>query len=122
MSPDGCTCGHLGSPFPILGIDSDNGSACINHDLLRYCQSERLTFTPCRAYHKNDQAHVDQKNWSVVRQLIGYDRYESQAACDQLNRVYELLQLDVNAWLPVMKLVGKEREGSKVRKQYDTAM
>ena len=58
----------------------------------------------------------------MVRQLIGYDRYESQAASDQLNRVYELLQLDVNAWLPVMKLVGKEREGSKVRKQYDTAM
>jgi hypothetical protein len=49
MSPDGCTCGHLGSPFSILGIDSDNGSAFINHDLLRYCQSERLTFTRCRS-------------------------------------------------------------------------
>jgi hypothetical protein len=109
-------------PFPLLGIDSDNGSEFINAHLLRYCQTEQLTFTRCRAYHKNDQAHVEQKNWSVVRQLIGYDRYEGQAACDQLNRIYDLLAVYVNAWLPVMKLTGKERQGSKVRKQYDTAM
>ncbi|HEY8687347.1 MAG TPA: hypothetical protein VIO57_17225 [Chloroflexota bacterium] len=54
-------------------------------------------------------------------QLIGYDRYEGQAACDQLNRVYDLLAVYVNAWLPVMKLTGKERQGAKVRKRYDTA-
>ena len=111
-----------GFPFPLLGIDSDNGSEFINNHLLRYCQTERLTFTRCRTYHKNDQAHVEQKNWSVVRQLIGYDRYEGQVACDQLNRIYDLLALYVNVWLPVMKLTGKERHGATVRKQYDTAM
>ena len=62
---------------------------------------------------------MEQKNWSVVRQLIGYDRYESSAALAQMRRVYELVRLEVNAYLPVMKLIGKEREGAKVRKRYD---
>jgi len=106
-------------PFPLLGLDSDNGSEFINEKLLRYCQRERLTFTRCRAYQKNDQAHVEQKNWSVVRQEIGYDRYASAAALVQLRRVYELLRLQINLVLPVMKLVGKEREGARVRKRYD---
>lgn len=106
-------------PFPLLGIDSDNGSEFLNDHLVRYCQREGVTFTRCRAYHKNDQAHVEQKNWSVVRQLVGYDRYESPAALAQLERVYELVRVSVNAFLPVMKLVGKERHGAKVRKRYD---
>ena len=62
---------------------------------------------------------MEQKNWSVVRQLLGYDRYESLAALTQMRRVYELVRLEVNGFLPVMKLVGKEREGAKVRKKYD---
>ena len=106
-------------PFPLLGLDSDNGSEFINEKLWNYCQRERLTFTRCRAYHKNDQAHVEQKNWSVVRQEVGYDRYESAAALRQLGRVYELLRVQVNGVLPVMKLVGKERDGARVRKRYD---
>ena len=73
----------------------------------------------CRAYHKNDQAHVEQKNWSVVRQLVGYDRYESTAALAQMRRVYELVRPEVNGFLPVMKLLGKERVGARVRKKYD---
>ena len=64
-------------PFPLLGIDSDNDSACINDNLYRYCMKEEITFTRSRPYKKNDQAHVEQKNWSVVRRLIGYGRYES---------------------------------------------
>ncbi len=107
-------------PFPLRGIDSDNGSAFINALLAGYCDAERLTFTRCRAYHKNDQAHVEEKNWSVVRQLIGYDRYEDPAAVDALNHIYSLLHVYVNGYLPVMKLVGKERVGARVRKQYDT--
>lgn len=107
-------------PFPLLGIDSDNGSEFLNGHLVRYCQQERLTFTRCRAYHKNDQAHVEQKNWSVVRRLVGYDRYEGPAAQAHLERVYELVRPYVNAFQPVMKLVGKEREGATVRKRYDT--
>ena len=62
---------------------------------------------------------MEQKNWSVVRGLIGYDRYESTAALAQMRRVYELVRLVVNGYLPVMKLTGKEREGAKVRKKYD---
>ena len=107
-------------PFPLRGIDSDNGSEFLNAHLVRYCATEHLTFTRCRAYHKNDQAHVEQKNWSVVRQLIGYDRYEDPAAVAQLNQIYSLLHVYVNGYLPVMKLVGKERVGARVRKRYDT--
>lgn len=106
-------------PFFLLGIDSDNGSEFLNEHLVRWCRKEEITFTRCRAYHKNDQAHVEQKNWSVVRQLIGYDRYESVAALAQMRRVYELVRVEVNGYLPVMKLIGKERVGAKVRKKYD---
>lgn len=106
-------------PFPLLGLDSDNGSEFLNDHLLRYCRDEKLTFTRCRPYEKNDQAHVEQKNWSVVRQLIGYDRYEGPAAQAQMERVYEVVRVYVNAYQPLMKLVGKERVGEKVRKRYD---
>ena len=103
-------------PFPLRGVDCDNGSEFLNAHLVRYCQAERLTLTRCRAYHKNDQAHVEQKNWSVVRQLVGYDRYEGAEAVAALEGVYALLHVYVNGYLPVMKLVGKEREGARVRK------
>ncbi len=106
-------------PFPLRGIDSDNGTEFLNAHLLRYCTDEKLTFTRCRAYHKNDQAHVEQKNWSVVWQLIGYDRYEGPDAVAQLNQIYRLLHPYLNGYLPVMKLVGKERDGARVRKHYD---
>ncbi len=108
-------------PFPLLGIDFDNGSEFLNEHLIRYCQQEKITYTRCRAYHKDDQAHVEQKNWAVVRQFVGYDRFESPAALVQLRRVYELLRVHVNFFQPVMKLIGKEREGSKVRKIHDVA-
>ncbi len=107
-------------PFPLRGIDSDNGSEFINALLMGYCAMERLTFTRGRAYHKNDQAHVEQTNWSVVRQMSGDDRYEEADAVAQLDHIYRLLHLYVNGYLPVMKLVGKERDGARVRKQDDT--
>jgi len=106
-------------PFPLLGIDSDNGSEFLNERLVRYCQREGLTFTRCRAYHKNDQAHVEERNGAVVRQTIGYDRYESAAALVQLNRVYGRLRVQVNGVLPAMKLIAKERRGARVRRHYD---
>jgi hypothetical protein len=108
-------------PFPILGIDFDNGPEFLNGHLIRYCQAEEITYTRSRAYHKDDQAHIEQKNWSVVRQFVGYDRYESAAALVQLRKVYELLRLYINLYQPVMKLVCKDREGSKVTKRYDEA-
>jgi len=109
-------------PFPIRGIDSDNGSEFINAHLLAYCTSHEFTFTRCRAYHKNDQAHVEEKNWSVVRQLIRYDRFEGEKATALLNHIYESHHLYFNGYLPVMKLVGKERDGARTRKHYDTPM
>ena len=108
-------------PFPLLGLDSDNGGEFLNAHLLRWCTDQRVTFTRSRPYWKNDQAHVEQKNWSVVRKLIGYDRYESRAALAALQAVYAPLRLWTNHWQPALKLIGKERDGARVRKRYDTA-
>jgi len=108
-------------PFPLLGLDSDNGSEFINQHLYSYCRREGITFTRSRPYKKNDSCHVEQKNWSVVRRLVGYDRYNSKAALEALNRVYNLTRLYVNFFQPVMKLVHKTRHGAKVHKVYDTA-
>ena len=108
-------------PFPLRGIDSDNDSAFINDHLYRYTQREQITFTRSRPYKKNDQAHIEQKNWSVVRRLVGYDRYDSTDALARLNALYEDLRLYVNFFQPSMKLVAKHRVDNKVRKTYDLA-
>ena len=108
-------------PFPLMGLDSDNGSEFINYYLFNYCQDEEITFTRSRAHKKNDSCHVEQKNWSVVRRLVGYDRYGSKAALEALNRVYDLTRLYVNFFQPDMKLVHKSRHGARVHKVYDTA-
>ena len=108
-------------PFPMLGLDSDNGSEFINQHLYNYCRLNRITFTRSRPYKKNDGCYVEQKNWSVVRRLIGYDRYNSRVALEVLNRIYELTRLYINFFQPVMKLVSKSRHGAKVYKVYDTA-
>ena len=106
-------------PFPLQGIDSDNGSEFINHELLRYTQQERLTFTRGRAYKKNDGCYVEQKNYSVVRRAVGYARYEGPAHLRLLNELYAQLRLYTNFFQPVMKLVAKQRHGAKVKKTYD---
>jgi len=108
-------------PMPLLGLDSDNGSEFINQSLYDYCQRNHITFTRSRSYKKNDSCHVEQKNWSVVRRVIGYDRFTSKAALQALDTVYTLLRLYVNFFQPVLKLVGKSRHGAKVHKVYDTA-
>ena len=108
-------------PFPLLGLDSDNGSEFINQRLYRYCQREGIAFTRSRSYKKNDSCHVEQKNGNVVRRVVGYDRYSSQAALERLNMVYDCLRLYFNFFQPVMKLVTKTRHGAKVHKVYDEA-
>ena len=108
-------------PYALLGLDSDNGSEFINADLKRYCEREQITFTRCRPYKKNDQAYVEQKNWTAVRQNVGYERYEGSAACAALNALYAPLRLYLNFFQPVMVLVEKTRDGAKVKKRYDTA-
>ena len=108
-------------PFPLLGLDSDNGSEFINHRLYAYCQRKRISFTRSRPYKKNDSADVEQKNWSVVRRLVGYDRYSSKPALEQLERIYQLVRCYVNFFQPVMQLKHKSRHGAKVHKVYDSA-
>jgi hypothetical protein len=106
-------------PFEFKGIDSDNGSEFINHQLHRWCKERGIVFTRSRPYKKNDNCHVEQKNWHVVRRNIGYARYEGQSAADAMNEYYALLRLYSNFFLPQTKLIGKIRVGGKVRKQYD---
>jgi len=108
-------------PFTLLGIDSDNGSEFINDTLYRYCLAEQITFTRSRPYRKNDQAHVEQKNWSVVRHTVGYDRLESAKELALLSSIYEDLHLYINFFQPVLKLVGKVQVNGKTRKTYDQA-
>ena len=106
-------------PFPLLGIDSDNGSEFINDELLRYCQKEDLTFTRSRAYRKNDGCHVEQKNWSVVRQNVGYARFDTPEELEVLRKIHSLVRLHTNFFMPSAKLLSKTRDGSKVTKRYD---
>jgi hypothetical protein len=108
-------------PFPVLGLDTDNGTEFLNEQLLAYCRRESITFTRGRAHKKNDQCFVEQKNGSVVRQLVGYDRYEGQRAYRQLAELYRAVRLYVNFFQPSMKLLTKTRHGAKVNRQYDTA-
>jgi hypothetical protein len=110
---------HL--PFPLLGVDSDNGSEFINQCFYTYCHEEEITFTRSRAYKKNDNCHVEQKNGNVVRRLVGYDKYTSRAAYQCLGRLYHLMRLYINFFQPTMKLLDKTRHGAKVHKVYDTA-
>jgi len=108
-------------PFPWQGLDTDNGNEFINNKLLAFCQVRKVTFTRSRAYRKNDQAHVEEKNGSIVRRLIGYDRYEGELAWYALCELYAILRLYVNFFQPSMKLIYKERQGAKVTKRYDKA-
>ncbi|NJM94752.1 MAG: transposase family protein [Cytophagales bacterium] len=103
-------------PFPLRGLDTDNGSEFINFVLFDYCQAENITFTRSRPYKKNDQAHVEEKNGSVVRRMVGYDRYEGQEAQSALKTLYQSLRLYVNFFQPSMKLLSKKRDGAKVSK------
>jgi len=108
-------------PFELLGIDSDNGGEFINNQLLRYCQDQNITFTRSRTSRKNDNCFVEQKNYSVVRRAVGYLRYDSEQELKLMNELYSKLRLYTNYYQPVMKLIEKQRVGSKVKKKYDRA-
>lgn len=107
-------------PFPLRGIDSDNGSEFLNHHLVRYCRTHQIQFTRGRPYHKDDNAHIEQKNWTHVRRLIGWDRYDGAAAVALLNDLYRNeLRLMMNLFQPSVKLVRKQRVGSRLKRIYD---
>jgi hypothetical protein len=107
-------------PFPVKGFDCDNGSEFLNWHLLRYFESHKqpIQFTRSRPYHSNDNAHVEQKNWSHVRQLFGYDRFADPKLVKLMNDLYaNEFSLFTNFFCPTVKLVSKMRDGSKwVRK------
>jgi len=111
-------------PFPILGFDCDNGAEFLNHHLVRYFQKRPMPvgFTRSRPYRKNDNAHVEQKNWMTVRQLLGYERFEQPALVPLINTLYRSCwEPLVNFYHPVCKLIHKERLGARYRKRYDPA-
>jgi hypothetical protein len=108
-------------PFPILGIDSDNGGEFINAHLMHYCEQHHITFTRGRAYKKNDSAHIEQKNWDIIRKMIGYGRFETYKQFDLIQRIESLLAFYQNYFQPSQKLISKIRIGAKVKKKYDIA-
>jgi hypothetical protein len=108
-------------PFPLLGIDTDNGSEFINMELLSFCEQEHITFTRGRPRKSNDQCYVEQKNGQIVRQVVGYDRFAGELAYRQLTELYRALRVYVNCFQPSMKLQSKERTGSTLRRTYDQA-
>jgi transposase InsO family protein len=111
-----------GLPFRLLGVDSDNGSEFINWHLKRWCDGKQIQLTRGRPYKKDDNAHIEQKNWTHVRKLLGWDRYDSRAAVETINAVYrQELRWWMNLYLPSVKLVKKVRVGSKLRRVYSPA-
>jgi hypothetical protein len=108
-------------PFPLLGFDSDNGHEFINFELVAYCEQEQITFTRGRVANKNDQCFIEQKNGSIVRQLVGYDRFEGQRAYRQLAELYRAVRLYVNFFQPSIKLRTKRRTGAHVCRTYHPA-
>ena len=108
-------------PMPLLGLGSDNGTEFINRGLYEYCGRHRITFTRSRSYKKNDNCHVEQKNWSVIRRQVGYQRYSSKAAYEALEDLYSVLRLYLNFFQPVLKLISKSRQGARIHKVYDEA-
>jgi transposase InsO family protein len=113
---------RTGLPFRLLGVDSDNGSEFINWHLKRWCDGEQIQLSRGRPYKKDDNAHIEQKNWTHVRKLLGWERYDSRAAVEAINAVYrQELRLWMNLYQPSVKLVKKVRVGSKLRRVYSPA-
>lgn len=110
-------------PFPLRGIDSDNGSEFINTHLFNFCRQRPKThsvqFTRSRPYKKDDNAHVEQKNWTHVRKLLGWERYDTSEALNTINHLYQQLRIFQNLFQPSMKLNRKIRKGSRVIRRYD---
>ncbi len=109
-------------PFPLLGFDCDNGSEFLNWSILKYFTHRKrpVQYTRSRPYHKNDNAHIEEKNWTLVRQYIGYQRLAKPSLADQLNELYRSQwRLLMNFFIPSTKLIKKERQGSKIIKVYD---
>jgi hypothetical protein len=114
---------ELSTPFPIVGFDCDNGSEFLNWYLVRYftLRKHPVQFTRARAYMKNDNAHIENKNWTHIRQYLGYQRFDKPELVDKLNELYTSeWNLYFNFFIPSVKLIEKSRFNSKIVKKYDT--
>jgi len=109
-------------PFPLLGIDTDNGSEFLNWHVHRWCARRNIQFTRGRPYKKDDNAHIEQKNWTHVRKLLGWERYDTAEAVEAMNDLYRNeLRLWMNVFQPSVKLLRKVRVGSRLRRVYEAA-
>jgi len=109
-------------PFAILGFDCDNGSEFLNWHLVSYFaeRDQKVGFTRSRPYHKNDNGHVEQKNWTHVRQLLGYDRLQDPALREEINALYrDIWEPFHNYFCPSAKLLNKDRHGAKIKRRHD---
>lgn len=117
---------HQALPFDLVAINVDNGSEFLNYRVLEYfkylAEQKVIPFpmTRSRAYKKNDNCHVEQKNWTSVRQLFGYDRIEHEELIPMMNEIYRVQNLISNYFVPQYKLISKQRVGAKIKKKYDT--
>lgn len=109
-------------PFNLMGIDSDNGSEFINHQLYEYCKKENIIFTRSRPYKKDDNAHIEQKNYTTVRQVLGYQRFDTEEVLELMTELYRgPLRLYINFFQSSEKCVEKKRVSSQIKKVYDKA-
>ena len=109
-------------PFKLLGIDFDCGGEFVNWHLVRYCQNNKITYTRARETIKNDQAYIEQQNYSVVRRFVGYQRLDTEEQLKTVSKLYELLSDYQNFFQPVMRLKTKVRDGARVTRKYDTPL
>jgi hypothetical protein len=108
------------APFSVLAYDPDNGGEFINWHLVRYCEKNKIGLSHSRPYKKNDQAHIEQKNWTHVRKLVGWNRYDTNQSVTAMNDLYRNeLRLFMNLFMPSVKLLTKKRVGSKLTRIYD---
>lgn len=109
-------------PFSLLGIDSDNGGEFINQQLWNYCKKENIQFTRSRPYMSKDNAHIEQKNWPLVRKILGYSRFDTLHQLKLINNLYDNeLRLFLNFFQPTLKLTSKVRFGAKIKRKYESA-
>lgn len=107
------------SPLPLKGLHSDNDSAFLNEPLQSWCAAQNIPYMRSRPYHSNDTCYVEQKNYNIVRQAVGYARYETQQEVELIGELYENLRLLINFFYPSMKLLEKKRVRGRIRKRYD---
>ena len=110
---------QIASPIPLQGLHSDNDSAFLNEPLQSWCATQGIGYSRARPYHSNDTCYVEQKNYNIVRQALGYARYETEQEVALIAKLYEQLRLLINFFYPSMKLLEKTRLHGRIRKRYD---